>query len=392
MVAADLKRGRAQQRSDGLGTIISRYLSRMHHRIFGLDLMRAVAIVLVVFSHADDLWAAWFPYDPGLSRVDGVDLFFVLSGYLIGGILLRYTALEGVPWHRRLLDFWQRRWLRTLPNYYLFLVINIALVHFGLAMGLLNHNTLAYFVFLQNLHVPVDLFFFESWSLAIEEWFYLLFPVLLVLVALLGVAGRRAYLVAALLMVAVPTWIRFQVAPEVASLQGMDLYIRKLVVTRLDGIGFGVLAAWVQVTAIAWWQRLRSPAFLCGGVLLGLAALLHGEPHLWFTSTWYFTLSAIAMALFLPVLSQWTHAPRWGRPVVLLSKVSYALYLVHLPVRHLYLPLMEGRSMPATIVLYVLYWALCLALSWLVFRYWERPFMALRERLGKRLVPATPSS
>ena len=362
------------------------------HRIFGLDLMRAVAIVLVVLSHADDLWAAWFPYDPGLSRVDGVDLFFVLSGYLIGGILLRYTALEGIPWHRRLLDFWQRRWLRTLPNYYLFLVINIALVHFGLAMGLLNHNTLAYFVFLQNLHVPVDLFFFESWSLAIEEWFYLLFPVMLVLVSMLGIAGRRAYLVAALLMIAVPTWLRFQVAPEVASLQGMDLYIRKLVVTRLDGIGFGVLAAWVQVTAIAWWQLLRSPAFLCGGVLLGLAAVLHGEPHLWFTSTWYFTLSAIAMALFLPLLSLWKSMPPWGRTVVFLSKVSYALYLVHLPVRHLYLPLMDGRSMPATVALYVVYWVLCLALSWLVFRYWERPFMALRERLGKRLVPATPSS
>lgn len=362
------------------------------HRIFGLDLMRAVAIVMVVLSHADDLWAAWFPYDPGLSRVDGVDLFFVLSGYLIGGILLRYTALEGVPWHRRLLDFWQRRWLRTLPNYYLFLVINIALVHFGLAMGLLNHNTLAYFAFLQNLQVPVDLFFFESWSLAIEEWFYLLFPLLVVGVAMCGVAGRRAYLVAALVMITVPTCLRFVVVPEVATLQGMDLYIRKLVVTRLDGIGFGVLAAWSQVSATAAWQRFRSPAFLLGGALLALAAFLHGEPHLWFTSTWYFTLSALAMVLFLPLLSQWSHAPAWGRPVVVLSKVSYALYLVHLPVRHLYLPLMEGRSMQATIALYVLYWVVCLALSWLVFRYWERPFMALRERLGERLVPPTPSS
>ncbi len=363
-----------------------------HHRIFGLDLMRAVAISLVVLSHADDLWAAWFPHDPGLSRVDGVDLFFVLSGYLIGGILLRYTTLEGVPWYRRLLDFWQRRWLRTLPNYYLFLVINIALVHFGLAMGLLNHNTLAYFVFLQNLHVPVDLFFFESWSLAIEEWFYLLFPLLLVGVAMLGLAGRRAYLVAALLMIAVPTWSRFQVAPEVTSLQGMDLYIRKLVVTRLDGIGFGVLAAWVHATANAGWQRHRSIVFLVGAVLLGVAAARHGEQHLGFTSTWYFTISALAMALFLPLLGQWATAPRWGGPVVFLSKVSYALYLVHLPVRHLYLPLMEGRSMPATIALYVLYWALCLALSWLVFRYWERPFMALRDRLGTRLLRATPSS
>jgi peptidoglycan/LPS O-acetylase OafA/YrhL len=98
------------------------------------------------------------------------------------------------------------------------------------------------------------------------------------------------------------------------------------------------------------------------------------------------------MALLLPLLSLWKSMPPWGRPVVFLSKVSYALYLVHLPVRHLYLPLMDGRSMPATVLLYALYWALCLGLSWLVFRYWERPFMALRDQIGKRLLPATPSS
>ncbi|HMC97241.1 MAG TPA: acyltransferase, partial [Flavobacteriales bacterium] len=147
-------------------------------RVFGLDVMRALAIVLVVLVHSDYmLWEHW-PGFPWLPFVDGVDLFFVLSGYLVGGILLRY-ATSAAPSPRRLLDFCQRRWLRTLPNYYLFLVINIVLLSFGLTRGMLNHSALYYFAFLQNLYKPVDTFFWESWSLVIEEWFYLLFPILL---------------------------------------------------------------------------------------------------------------------------------------------------------------------------------------------------------------------
>jgi peptidoglycan/LPS O-acetylase OafA/YrhL len=49
------------------------------------------------------------------------------------------------------------------------------MLYAGLSTGILNVNVLAYFVFLQNFWVPLDLFFWESWSLAVEEWFYLLF-------------------------------------------------------------------------------------------------------------------------------------------------------------------------------------------------------------------------
>ena len=99
-------------------------MSGSANRVFGLDVMRALAIVWVVLVHSNYmLWEHW-PGFPGLPFVDGVGLFFVLSGYLVGGILLRY-ATTGSPSTWRLLDFWQRRWMRTLPNYYLFLLIKI---------------------------------------------------------------------------------------------------------------------------------------------------------------------------------------------------------------------------------------------------------------------------
>ena len=103
-------------------------------RNFGLDLFRALAIILVVLSHGKFLLNGTalenFPF---FKMLDGVDLFFVLSGFLIGGIILR-TMSEGWNW-RGVAHFWKRRWLRTLPNYYFILLLNFVFVSYGIISG-----------------------------------------------------------------------------------------------------------------------------------------------------------------------------------------------------------------------------------------------------------------
>lgn len=358
-------------------------------RIFGLDLMRAAAILLVVFWHNADVLARFVPV-PSRPVIDGVDLFFVLSGYLIGGILLRYAAMQEVSWRRRLLDFWQRRWLRTLPNYYLFLLINIALVHFGVAHGLLNHNLWGYFLFLQDAWKNVDLFFWESWSLVVEEWYYLLFPLLLF--AALGVARdrpRAAFLVVALGLVVFSTLVRLRMVGAYGSVFELESAARKLAITRFDTIGFGMLAVWAESVVHKQWRTWRLPLATIGMAGILLCAFAYGNANLWFTTRLYFTLNAISMAMLLPALSQWRTVPRWGRPVVFISLVSYALYLVHQPLRATYAWLYEGCGAVQGISLYLLFWVLSLVLSWLVYRFWERPFMAWREPLSRRLIPSS---
>lgn len=70
---------------------------------------------------------------------------------------------------------------------------------------MLSHATAAYAVFMQNFHVPLDLFFWESWSLAVEEWFYLLFPLIVFgAIGALALQGRRAYLACLRALLAVP--------------------------------------------------------------------------------------------------------------------------------------------------------------------------------------------
>ncbi|MBS1581444.1 MAG: acyltransferase, partial [Bacteroidetes bacterium] len=330
-------------------------------RIFGLDLMRAVAIALVVLVHATDLLAAHWPGPSWAGRIDGVDLFFVLSGYLVGGILLRFAEDHGRPWHIRLLDFWQRRWLRTLPNYYLFLLVNLLLAWTHVSQGIVNVNTLAYLVFLQNFHVPLDLFYWESWSLAVEEWSYLLLPVLVfAAIRVFRSEVRTAFLSAALVMIAVPAALRLGMAPGVRTLDARDLYVRWMVPTRLDTIGFGVLAAWCHRFLAGAWARMRLPALLAGGAGLWAATAFQQEAHLYYLTTWSFTCGGAAIALFLPVLSAWRSSAGWTGPVAFISRISYALYLVHLPLRYLFLRLVEGRSTAGTVLLYGTYLALCI--------------------------------
>ena len=96
-------------------------------RIFGLDLMRAIAIIMVMCSHT--LWIV--PEMRGITRklfsvfgILGVDVFFVLSGFLIGRILYKMYISTDFTF-KDMTYSWVRRWFRTLPNYYLALVINI---------------------------------------------------------------------------------------------------------------------------------------------------------------------------------------------------------------------------------------------------------------------------
>jgi len=91
-------------------------------RIIGLDSLRAIAILLVLMAH--------FVNKLDFLGLYGVELFFSLSGFLIGGILYRSMASEHCWSFKHVKSFWVRRWWRTLPNYYLFLLVSIPFHYF----------------------------------------------------------------------------------------------------------------------------------------------------------------------------------------------------------------------------------------------------------------------
>ena len=149
-----------------------------NNRVFGLDLMRALAIIFVVMGHGLMLEKANTNF-PWIRLINGVELFFVLSGFLIGGILIKIFQNSNSFGIREIGNFWIRRWFRTLPNYYLILILNIIVVYFGIIKEDYSQFNWKFFLFIQNFSQHFIGFFWESWSICVEEWFYLLFPIIL---------------------------------------------------------------------------------------------------------------------------------------------------------------------------------------------------------------------
>jgi peptidoglycan/LPS O-acetylase OafA/YrhL len=355
-------------------------------RVFGLDVLRAVAVLMVLAAHTRFLLLPLLPWTERLSIFGflGVELFFVLSGFLIGGIILR--TFPEAPTLRTLLTFWVRRWFRTLPNYYLFLVLNLAL---WAALGFRAHGLLPYWAFLQNLWWPCRLFFNESWSLAVEEWFYLLFPLLLLVGARLRPGLRFACALALSALLVLSTGAR--IAAVAAGDPSWDAGLRKVVVFRLDALMAGVLGAYLKAFAPRLWRRLTLPLLPVGALLFAVvAAAYYGTPRnaSFFARTFLFNATSFAVFAFLPVLDSWRSAAgplaAWTRRI---SLWSYSLYLCHLPLqeclkaafgdpRKLGLAMGEFR-IAAVSAAFV---ALSIAVSALTYRFFEKPAMDLRER------------
>ncbi|MBN2779186.1 MAG: acyltransferase [Bacteroidales bacterium] len=362
------------------------FFKDIEKRNFGLDLFRAIAIALVVFGHGFSLFKL-----ENLNvfiQIDGVDLFFVLSGFLIGNILLKIKSNSFKPLIAECRNFLKRRWLRTLPNYFLFLILNIFLVKFGVYDGLLNINTLAYFAFLQNLYIPLDLMFWESWSLAVEEWFYLLFPVLLILIFSIKKIFRlnfNSYISICLLMVVVPLLLRIIFAIDLPKETNTDIYLRKIVIYRLDTIAYGLLTAYLFVNFKELFSR-HSKLFLIIGFLgLVLLRFLPIDGSNFFRNTFHYSLVSLFIAFLIPFFYG-IKKPKTilNKSTVFVSLISYSMYLVHLPVLYLIkITFSELDVKIHALIVFLAYLIITIIISAAVYLLWERPFLNLRDKANR---------
>jgi len=349
----------------------------IHSRSVGLDVLRSTAILLVLFVHSASLTDT-----PGsfLPLPDGVDLFFVLSGFLVGRLFIQHLEKNETHNLAGVLVFLRRRWFRTLPNYFLFLLLNILLVYAGIANGRLNKCTFTYFVFFQNFYKPFDFFFWESWSLSVEEWFYLLFPLsclMLFRVFRSKVDLKKVLGAVILLFLLVPLFIRFYMAQTTPD---FDLYIRKLVITRLDTIGYGLAGAYIWHYHKTLWQTRSTLLFAAGSV--GAIAIQFVNPATSYLITCvYHSLTGFCILLLLPLLTQLSARPTIARPFEFVSRISYSLYLVHTPVLVLlkYQFRMPEGYHPVAVPLF---WLLSFVLATAIYRYYEKPTTDLRDKIS----------
>ncbi len=318
-------------------------------RVPELDAVRGVAILMVLVWH---YVAMQLPDTPGTAVNmfrqalgmcwSGVDLFFVLSGFLIGGILIQHR--EAPNYFKA---FYLRRACRIFPIYYAWLVLYWVLVQFGLPR--LAPNTFAegtpfwsYLLYCQNIlqsrpGIEGSPFLGATWSLAVEEQFYLLFPLFVRWVSPSRLPG---YLILVALSATAIRLFFFYFMPK----PGVAGYF--LLPCRWDALCLGALGAWcVRVPSIVQWIR-RNQWFLLG--LLGICVLIIGVLRASKQSAFiyagahligFLTLAVGYLAFILLALfneQNWVRAITSSHLLQRLGMVSYGLYLFHQPVSWLF--------------------------------------------------------
>jgi peptidoglycan/LPS O-acetylase OafA/YrhL len=337
-----------------------------------LDTLRATAISAVVVYHV----VAMSPEPLAIAEWTrfgalGVDLFFVLSGWLIGKLYWRERVEHG---RVQLLRFWQRRWWRTLPAYY----AALALSWLAVFVSRREPFDWRYLVFLQNYRDEMP-YFLVSWSLCIEEHFYLLLPLLLL------PASRwlsRAALFVGMIAVA-PLARLYATRDGISPAFGYEQTGTHL---RMEGLLLGFSLSAIAVYAPAMLVRLRSIGCYAALPLTGVAAwFLVGTGKL----TGYVagsTLVAFALAAWLiagvGVISPERSAAR--TLIQALALISYSIYLTHALTIHAARELVMRYRLDS-----VLYLALApisvLMAGVLFYRFVEKPSLQLRERFAPRI-------
>ncbi len=199
-------------------------------RSASLDYLRGAAAFAVAVPH---YLTANAPFSPGIElvAVAAVEVFFVLSGFVLAPQIVDWVV--GRSW-RNLGVFLARRWMRTIPPYV------AALIVVALMTGhLFSADTARYLFYVENLFRSTNAvdFYPVAWSLAVEEWFYLLFaPLLFLLGRALGRRDRRMGVAFAILFVLVIVALRAFAAPA-----DWDLNVRRVTLFRIDSIVWGFL-------------------------------------------------------------------------------------------------------------------------------------------------------
>lgn len=226
-------------------------------------------------------------------------------------------------------------------------------------------------------------FFWESWSLAIEEWFYILLPLLLWL--LLKVFGqKRALLIAAGALILVPMAYRLHLAEMDVDAFWLDVNFRKVVLTRLDAILWGVIAAYIKFYHASFWSKAKNTMFIAGVVLIAIHLYLPKSPNDFYSKTFSFSVVSIAAAMLLAKADDYKQFkfPLIGKTVTFISQISYSMYLVNLAL--VAQVIVHNVTLDTTYekgVFYVLYWGLTILISYVIYRFYEKPLMNLRDKI-----------
>lgn len=361
------------------------------HRIHGLDVLRSTAIVLVFLYHYT-CFVSKQPTFGFLSDIGwvGVDLFFVLSGYLIGDQIFTRIA-EQRKFSFKL--FYYRRLLRTLPNYLFILAIYFLIPSFRESQIL--PPLWKFLTFTQNFGLHVGTAFSHAWSLCVEEQFYLILPLFALLIIHKKSSRIGWHIIFMLLMVGIilrgATWIYYShyLGKNIDYFYYPKIYY--FTFCRLDELLLGVAIALLKSFHKNLWEKTieKGNLILLFSILITTITLsLFSKYHNGFLMTTFgYPLLAVSFSvLTLAAVSPNSYLYNLKIPgATTLALWSYAIYLIHKPISVIvfiqFAKLGVGASHPVAIFSIV---AACLMSGGFLYYVVETPFLKLRNTFGQK--------
>ncbi|MFZ6690796.1 acyltransferase family protein [Undibacterium sp. SXout20W] len=332
-------------------------------RIIALDGLRAISILLVLFSHA------WLGHivPGGL----GVTIFFFISGFIITRLMIAEWDASGTVSIKK---FYLRRFFRLMPALIVFVLISLCVMQLAAVQWTWVELASVFFYFANYFGIfigfsddvlppPLSI----TWSLAVEEHFYMVFP--FVFLGLISVPKRFLTVILGLLVILLAWRIYLVYGVGLDHLVHYRIY--KATDTRADSIMYGtgfaiLLARYPKVIAV--FQRRET---LVLGIAMMLFSLFWRDEN--FRESYRYSLQGMALAcMFSCIVLNDTFASRFlsSAPLNYLGKVSYSLYLYHWLVFGVITVWMPALSLPLRITLMIV---ASVVLADLSFRFVERP-------------------
>tara|TARA_B100001989_G_scaffold92681_1_gene64529 strand:+ start:174 stop:1328 length:1155 start_codon:yes stop_codon:yes gene_type:complete len=365
-----------------------------HHYDF-IDGLRGLAVLLVIWFHAsvflfsaseENQFYHELYYRLSLIGQTGVDLFFIISGFLITGILIDTKDVEN-----RFRRFYIRRSLRIFPLYYGFLFLMGAVLllqplseDWGSDVGRFFYHS----VYLQNWFSPASdgfwLLLSHTWSLAIEEQFYLLWPLIF------WFLYKRSYVSTigfCLVLIIISMYLRFDLAER-----GYHNFAYRATISHFDSIAMGALCSLLFCKYGQVFSRFKLILSLVA--LLSIAVFLLclfsydlKKSHLFLISNGltFMNVAYICVFMLLLISSSENVVKKFlAKPFfIFTARISYGMYIFHFPicvfisvwVQSLDYEYLYGHFIALTLTLCLSY-----LVSWLSYKYFEEPILKLKDR------------
>jgi len=364
------------------------------HKLIGLDHLRAFAISYVLLFHYRLFGHPEWVNAAGDFGWTGVDLFFVLSGFLISGQLFATIAKGRAI---SLSGFFIKRFFRIIPPY-LVMVFLYAAIPF-----LREREQMAplwrYLTFTTNFGLDVSKTgtFTHSWSLCVEEQFYLVLPLVILLVNYMGWGKKAGYLLLSLFLggfvIRYLNW-HFLLAPNLNDDHFWALfneYIYYPTYNRLDAllVGVGIAGTYTFYPVVKQWATKHSNVILLIGILLLVPAYFVCTPQQTFSTTmWGYPLIAVSYGLILAAVvcpgNILYSAKSWLTSQI--ATLSYGIYLTHKLVIHLTQNLLEKTGIDHNSNLMMFCCLATTVMSALLLRYViEKPSLKIRDKVLRKM-------